>query len=283
MSNRFLGSMIATAAVVAIAWLTPVPAAGQAPTTAAKRWNAPRTADGQPDMQGIWANRGVNSYDLEHGMSEAHLTITGIQQNWRPAIVDPPDGKFPYQPWAAVKRREIQDNYLTLTKLEYIDPHTLCYLSGIPRIFYQGQFQILQPRGHVVFLQEFNHGSRVVPLGGRPHVGGNIELWMGDSRGHWEGNTLIVDVANNNDRTWWDVVGSFHSDALHIVERYTFVDADTINYEATFEDPKVFTRPFKMALLFARDTEEGHELMEFACREGQESQHIMKSLRENLK
>ena len=283
MSNRFLSSMIATAAVVAIVWLAPVPAAGQAPATATKSWNPPRTPDGQPDMQGIWGNRGVNSYDLEHGMSDAHLRITGIQQNWRPAIVDPPDGKFPYQPWAAAKRKEIQDNYLTLTKLEYVDPHTLCFLSGIPRVFYQGAFQILQPPGYVVFLEEFNHGSRVVPLDGHPHVGGNIELWMGDSRGHWEGNTLVVDVTNNNDRTWWDVVGSFHSNALHIVERYRFVNADTINYEATFEDPKVFTRPFKMALLFERNEDKAYEVMEFACQEGQESQHIMKILRSSLK
>jgi len=281
MTHRAFASLMAMAAAVAVTTVMQVPAAGQTPTVS--RWIPPRLPDGQPDMQGIWANRGVNSYDLERGMSEAHLKITGIQQNWKPAIVDPPDGKFPYQPWAAAKRKEIQDNYLTLTKAEYVDPHTLCYLSGIPRIFYQGEFQILQPPGYVVFLQEFNHGSRIVPLDARPHVAGDIKLWMGDSRGHWEGNTLVVDVTNNNDRTWWDVVGSFHSNGLHIAERYTFIDADTINYEATFEDPKVFVRPFKMALLFKRNNEEGRELMEFACREGQESQHIMQMLRRNVR
>ena len=283
MSNRGLHDMMNVAAVLAVLSLAPAHAAGQTPAAAARTWTPPRTPDGQPDMQGIWGNLGVNSYDLEHGMSEAHLKITGIQQNWRPAIVDPPDGTFPYQPWAARKRKEIQDNYLTLTKLEYVDPHTRCFLSGIPRVFYQGQFQILQPPGYVVMLQEFNHGSRVIPLDARPHVGGNIELWMGDSRGHWEGNTLVVDVTNSNDRTWWDVVGSFHSNALHIVERYTFVDTDTINYEATFDDPKVFTRPFKMALLLKRNEDKSYELMEFACHEGQESQHIMEIVRSNLK
>jgi len=245
------------------------PAAGQALAVPPQTYTPPRTPDGQPDMQGIWANRGVNSYDLEHGMSEAHLKITGIQQNWKPAIVDPPNGKFPYQPWAAAKRKEIQDNYLTLTKTEYVDPHTLCYLSGIPRIFYQSEFQILQPPGHVVFLQEFNHAYRVVPLDGRPHLGDNFKLWMGDSRGRWEGNTLVVDVTSNNDKTWWDVVGSFHSDALHIVERYTFVDADTINYEATFDDPKVFTRPWTMAWPLTREKEPGFQLLEEACWEGE--------------
>jgi hypothetical protein len=290
MMSRCSSAMIATAVVVALVWLTPAPAAAQAsgegapaaaPTTT---WNPPRTLDGQPDIQGYWQNRGVNSYNLEEGMGKEHLEITAINpQNWRPAIVDPPDGKFPYQPWAAAKRKEIRDHHTNLTKWEYIDPHTLCYLSGIPRVFYQGGFQILQPPGYVVFLQEFNHAYRIVPLDQRPHLGDNFKLWMGDSRGRWEGNTLVVDVTSNNDKTWWDVVGSFHSDALHIVERYTFVDADTINYEATFEDPKVFTRPFKMSLLFNRNKEPGYELIEFACHEGQESQQFLKTLRETIK
>ena len=159
----------------------------------------------------------------------------------------------------------------------------MCYLSGIPRVFYQGGFQILQPPGHVVFLQEFNHAYRIVPLDQRPHLGDNFKLWMGDSRGRWEGNTLVVDVTSNNDKTWWDVVGSFHSDALHIVERYTFVDADTINYDATFEDLKVFTRPFRMSLLLNRNKEPGYELIEFACHEGQESQQFLKTLRDTIK
>jgi len=301
-SHRSLSSTIAVAAMAAVLSLAPVPAAGQtslpsfvrvaeafgegaqAPTAATKAWSPPQTPDGQPDIQGFWSNRGVNSYDLEKGMSEEHLKITGIvPQDWRPAIVDPPDGKFPYQPWAAAKKKEIADNHTDLTKREYVDPHTLCFLSGIPRVLYQGGFQILQPPGHVVILQEFNHAYRIIPLDGRPHVGESIKLFMGDSRGHWEGNTLVVDVPNNNDKTWWDVVGSFHSDALHIVERYTIVDAETINYEATIEDPKVFTRPVKMALLLKRNKEKGYELMEFACHEGQESQHIIKMLRSTPK
>ena len=281
--------MMSMAAVVAVVWL-PAPAVAEASSGGAqaaasdKAWSPPRTSDDQPDIQGYWNNRGVNSYNLEEGMSKEHLEITAIQQqNWRPAIIDPPNGKFPYQGWAAAKRKEIRDHHTNITKWEYVDPHTLCYLSGIPRVLYQGAFQILQPPGYVVFLQEFNHGYRIVPLDRRPHLGDDLKLWMGDSRGHWEGNTLIVDVTNNNDRTWWDVVGSFHSDALHIVERYTFADADTIKYEATFEDPKVFTRPFKMSLLFERITEPGYQLIEFACHEGQESQHLIKVLRETLK
>jgi hypothetical protein len=194
-------------------------------------------------------------------------------------IVDPADGKVPYQPWAAAKRAEIKENYKD-PKPEHLDPDARCFLSGVPRIEYDppGPFQILQPPGYVVMLYEINNASRIILLDARPHIGENIKLFMGDSRGHWEGNTLVVDVTNNNDRTWFDIVGTFHSDALHVVERWTFVDADTINYEATIEDPKVFTRPWKMAFPLARNKEKGYELMEFACHEGErDAQTLLRS------
>ena len=307
MSNRSFVSVIAMAAVMVVSLLTTGPAAGptslvsfvgvaasaqgfgeprrssiersraeasgggaQALTAAEKTWTPPRTPDGQPDIQGFWVNKsGNNSYDVEDGFPE----FQNARIPWRRVIVDPPDGKFPYQPWARAQRQEVYDHHADLTKWEYVDPHTRCFLSGVPRVFWQTEFQIVQPPGYVVILQEFNHGSRVIPLDGRPHVGKNIELWMGDSRGRWEGNTLVVEVSNNNDKTWFDLVGDFHSEALRIVERYTFVDPDTINYEATFEDPKVYTRPVKMALTFVpavRGAEaKSYELLEHACLEGE--------------
>ena len=134
---------------------------------------------------------------------------------------------------------------------------------------YFGEFQILQPPGHVVFLIAFSHSYRVVPLDGRPHLADDIKLFMGDSRGRWEGNTLVVDVTNNNDRTWLDGIGSFHSDALHVVERFTVVDATTIDYEATIEDTKVYTRPWTLALRLERVHEKDYELWEEACYEGE--------------
>jgi hypothetical protein len=211
-------------------------------------------------------------YNIEEGADAAHVLLSGNQTDSQSLIVDPPDGRIPYQPWARARRQEVFDNHTNLTKWEHVDPHLRCFLSGVPRVFYQGTFQILQPPGYVVILQEFNHGSRIIPLGGRPHVGDNIKLWMGDSRGHWEGNTLVVDVTSNNDKTWFDIVGDFHSDALHINERYTFVNPDTISYEATFEDPQVYTRPFKMAMTFGRtvrgEEAKTYELLESACYEG---------------
>jgi hypothetical protein len=289
MRGRFVASTIATAAVMVVVSLTQVSGTAgggaQTPTAEEKTWNAPRTPDGQPDIQGFWANQGrrLSTYNIEEAADERHVLLSGVQTDSASLIVDPADGRIPYQPWARAKRTEVFDNHTNLTKWEHVDPHTRCFLSGVPRVFYQGTFQIVQPRGYVVILQEFNHGSRIIPLDGHPHVGDNIKLWMGDSRGHWEGNTLVVDVTNHNPHTWFDIVGDFHSDALRISERYTFVNADTIGYQATFEDPKVYTRPFKIALTFGRnvggEAAKRYELMEEACLEGdRDTQEMLKNL-----
>jgi len=192
-------------------------------------------------------------------------------------IVDPTDGNIPYQPWAADQQRKIFANHWN-PKPEDLDPQSRCFPQGVPRAMYSSDLQILQPPGFVVFLVGFSHSYRVVPLDGRPHLPEDIKLFMGDSRGRWEGNTLVVDVTNNNDKTWLDVIGSFHSDALHVVERFTVVDARTINYEATIEDPKVYTRPWKLALVLERMNEQGFELFEEACHEGERDvPHILRS------
>jgi hypothetical protein len=104
-------------------------------------------------------------------------------------------------------------------------------------------------------------------MDGRPHVGADVKLWMGDSRGHWEGNTLVVDVTNLNGRPWFDLLGHFGSDALHVVERLTLVDGNTIDYEATIEDPRVYTRPWTLALPLVRN-QEYDEIWEEGCHEG---------------
>ena len=185
-------------------------------------------------------------------------------------VVDPPDGKVPYQPWAAARRQEYRDNYNNATEPWHIDPVARCWLEGT-RNFYQSVFQIVQTPGQVVVLFEYQHAYRIIPLDGRPHIGETIKLFMGDSRGHWEGDTLVVDVTSNNDLTWFDAIGTFHSNAMHVLERFTFVDADTLYYEATIEDPKVFTRPWTMAVTFVRNKEPDFELMEDACYEGERS------------
>ena len=199
-------------------------------------------------------------------------------------VVDPPDGKIPLLPLAWAKREEIMRNQ---TKLEYLDPRVKCLAAGVPRANLPIQFntyQFLQIPGYVILIYEWDHMYRVIPLDGRPHVSPNIRLWMGDSRGRWEGNTLVVDVTNFTDKTWLGGImqppegapvktytngsGAYHTEALHVVERFTLKDADTISYEATIEDPNVFSAPWTIAFDAFKRAPKDHMLYEYACFEG---------------
>ena len=169
-------------------------------------------------------------------------------------------GAIPYQPAALAKKQENFANRATL------DPESKCYLPGVPRITYMPHpFQIVQQADKVSILYEYLHAIRYVYMNGNPHPRGPIEWWMGDSRGRWEGNTLVVDVIHFNDLTWFDRAGNFHSDALHVVERYTPTGPDHMLYEVTIEDPKVFTRPWKMSMPLYRRQERDAELLEYQC------------------
>jgi hypothetical protein len=270
-SDRYTGLMIAAAAVFSLAWVS----GAAAQTAAASTWNPPRTPDGQPDIQGSWNQRdNITTYSLQAGTEDraVHIGITGQAPATGRPIKDPPD-KIPYLPWAAEKARFLYEEHRRPTSQEYLDPVSRGFLEGVPRINLQGGFQILQTPGQVVIVHEFSHTYRVIPLDGRPHLDPRIKLWMGDSRGHWEGNTLVVDVTNNNDQTWFDIVGSFHSDALHVVERWTSVGADRIDYEVTIEDPNVYTRPWKMAWTFGRTA--GEEQWESAVWEGNRAPEVI--------
>ena len=283
----FFVSTAATAIVGAVVSLGPVSAAAQAPAAAARTWTPPRTPDGQPDLQGYWIAGGPTAgaptfptYTLEGGdlYDVAQTTIFGQGvalrgpggEALRPTsvVVDPPSGKIPYQPWAMAKRQENFENHTHPTKPEHIDNRARCHLPGVPRSIYSGISQIVQPPGYVVLLNEYGHSPRIVPLDGRPHLGENIRLWQGSSRGRWDGNTLVVETINTNGK-WLDIIGDFHSDALKVVEHFIFTGPDSIRDEATLDDPKVFTRPWKMALSLRRQKEPGFELLEEACVEGE--------------
>lgn len=156
-----------------------------------------------------------------------------------------------------------------------MDPQSRSWPNGVPRQNYyssnqNGPFQILQPPGYVVFLYEINHEYRIVPLDGRRHVGQDIKLWMGDSRGRWEGNTLVIDVTNNNDSTRFDVMGNFHSDEMRVTERWATVDKDTLEYRATIDDPKVYTKPWTLGATMKLGPA-GNEILEYAGVEGERS------------
>ena len=270
MKHRVFGSMMATAAVLAVVSLAHVPVAGQAP--GASRGNPPRLTDGHPDMQGLWIADAVGAaHSVEDGRDPASDIIQDRIGERNPiVIVEPTDGRIPYQPAPAARRKELLTGIFTPTKMEHVDPHVRSLLDGVPRnIYVPGGFQIGQAAGVVVILYESNHAHRAIPTDGRPHVGENVKLWMGDSRGRWEGDTLVVDVTNFNEGTWFDAHGTFHSDALHVVERWTMVSADKIDYTVTIEDPKVFTKPWKMALTINRNKAKGYEIWEDARHEGE--------------
>ena len=195
-----------------------------------------------PDLRGIWRAEGMTHVNLE--------TPRGV-------IVDPPNGKIPYRPEAAA---QVRRNFANRASA---DPETKCFQPGVPRANYLPYpFQILQNQRAVYIVYERVHAYRILYLDGSPHNEG-LGYAMGDSRAHWEGDTLVVDVLSFSDQTWFDAAGHHHSDALHVVERFTRTGPETIRYEATIEDSKLFTQPWTIRLILRRQP--GAELLEDEC------------------
>jgi hypothetical protein len=268
--------------------LAPGFAAGQSqpsPPAVAAAWNPPRTPDGQPDVQGFWASvtNGLFSQpaDGEYGNPPGHKPRKPEPRR----VVDPPDHEVPYQHWARIKQQYIATNINFPTREEFVDPQVRCLPDGPVRDAFFHDFQIMQYPGYVVIEYEGDHDFRVIPLDGRPHPGSKIKLWMGDSRGHWEGTTLVVDVTNNNSKGRLSRYGDFASDNLHLTERFIFIDAKTLKYDVTFVDPTVYTQPWRISADFVSgifpnglphstpgitmDTPRGYEQWEEACHEGE--------------
>ena len=239
---------LASAPVIGAAPVTA--AAGAAAQAAAARPALPRTADGRPNLQGVWQVRNRASYNLlDHHARDGMPAGRGVVEN----------NEIPYQPWAAARQ---QENYRNRAAA---DPLGKCFLPGVPRIMYmEWPFQIFQTPDHVAIAFEWTQVFRLIYTNGSKPAEG-IEFWMGDSRGRWEGDTLVVNVTNHNDRSWFDASGNFHSEALSVVERYTLIDPDTIRYEATIEDPKVFTRPWRISMPVHRHTDTDR-LLEYQCK-----------------
>jgi hypothetical protein len=214
-----------------------------------------RTPDGQPNIEGQWVQASdIITYSIEDPEAERaeHVALGGQRPMIGRPIIDPPDGKIPYQPWALKFAAFLHEQHLKPSKPEYLDPVSRGFQEGLPRINYQGAFHIQQFPNTVLITYDYHHSYRVIPLDNRPHLPANVKLWMGDSRGRWENNTLVIDVANNNDQTWLDIVGAFHSDALHLVERWSITAPDHIVYIVTVEDSKVYTQPWKLRVDYRR-------------------------------
>jgi hypothetical protein len=279
---------------------------------AKKVWTPARTPDGQPDLQGVWtnptitpferpANLGTKAYltEQEAAELEKQAAATNVDAPPRPGdvgaynrvwfdsgtkvvstyqtslVVDPPNGRVPIQKWAEDKRdydlAHVSDSW------EHMSVWDRCITRGVPAgMFpagYNNAYQIVQIPGAVVILYEMIHETRIIPIDGRPHLDANIRQWNGDSRGHWEGSTLVVETTNYNNKGWiatsaatGRVKGTPISEDLRVVERFTRTAPDTILYEVTITDPKVYTQPWKVSIPLSH--EDNYVLYEYACHEG---------------
>jgi len=266
-SMRRILRTLSTASVVAA-----IMAAGAGPL-AAQDSRVPLGPGGKPDLNGIWQALNEANYDLEaHGARPAlalrqgpygpvpatKVLALGAVGAVPPGLGVVEGGEIPYKPEALAKRKQNQDDWLNR------DPEIKCYLPGVPRATYMPYpFQILQSASALTFVYEYAGAVRNIFLD-KPDPA-PADSWMGQSTGRWEGDTLVIDVTDLNDQTWFDRAGNFHSDKLHVVERYTRTGPDSISYEATIEDPEVFTRPWKITMPLYRRQEKNAQLLDFKC------------------
>lgn len=229
-------------------------------------WTGPRLPDGQPDVQGFWSNTIGNHSNLTdpQGPFEGDASPRNNNNALRDGprgerapsrISDPPDGQMPLQPWARAKQQELLKYLNNPIRQEYVEPFALCAPGGPTKSFLWRGYDIRQYPGYVLFL--FDTGNRLIYLDGRPHVAESLKFWNGDSRGHWEGNTLVVDTTNNNSKARFGRSGEFVSENATIQELFTFdPNGERFTYDATYTDPTVLTRPFTISIPNKRVTAE---------------------------
>ena len=300
MVHRAMASVDVLAAALVVAAFAAIPLAGQTPTGAAKvkassTWTVPRTPDGKPDFQGTWLNFDQTPFEqpdpamkssgnapaaaapapVPAGRGNGFADLTVVVPRRPSMVVEPPNGRVPVMAWAEKVREDkaahIGDHWENGTTWDR------CVTRGIPGAMfpaaYNNGYRIVQSPGYVTIIYEMIHNARVIPTDGSPHLPSNVRFWDGDSRGHWEGDTLVVDITNYNGKG--DIAtnaasarirGIPASDELHVVERFTRVSDKTINYEVTITDPKVYTSPWKVAMPLTRD--DNYQLYEYACHEG---------------
>jgi hypothetical protein len=270
------GSMIAVA--LAVAALTAVISVSMTRRASQASLPAARTADGKPNFSGIWQANNEANWDLQaHEARPGAVMQTGVYPYAYARVPAAPvlalgaaggvpaslgvvegDGQIPYTPEAAVIKKENAEHWIDR------DPELKCYLPGIPRAMYMPYpFQIVQGTNKINIAYAFTSTARTIHLDKVDPP--PDDTYMGHSVGRWEGDTLVVDVTNFNGKNWFDRAGNFHSDALHLVERFTPITPDAIRYEVTIEDSKVFTRPWKISMPLYRRLEPNMELLEYRC------------------
>ena len=231
-----------------------MPSPAQAPA-----YKAPKTKDGKADLNGIWQAMNEANWDIRpHAASQGPVYSLGAAYSVPAGLGVVEGGDIPYKPEAAAKQKENNTNRLKL------DPEVKCYMGGVPRSTYMPYpFQIIQGTNTMMFVYEYAGAVRVINMAAPTKA--PADSWMGWSNGRWDGDSLVVDVTSLNDQTWFDRAGNWHSDQLHVIERYTRVGPDALQYEATIDDPKVFTRQWKMSMPLYRRMEKNAQLLEYKC------------------
>ncbi len=211
----------------------------------------PRLASGKPDFSGIWQTLSTADYDLEpHSARFDAPPGAGVVEG----------KQLPYLPEAQARREANFDERLSK------DPRLKCWVLGVPRsVYFPAPFQILQREDDLTLLHQFGHQVRTIHANGSLHPDADRDLWLGDSRGRWEGDALLVDVVDFYDETWLDRSGNYHSTDLHVAERWEFVDKDTILYTATLTDPQVYSRPFTLSVHLHRHRAKDAQIIEDYC------------------
>ena len=225
----------------------------------AQAYRAPRSADGHADLNGIWEALNTANWDLQdHSPQAGPMWETGAIGAVPAGESVVEGGAIPYLPAALQKKQTNSTNRRTN------DPEAKCYMPGIPRANYMPYpFQIVQSPQGILFVYEYASSNRFVNMG-KPIEAGS-DTWMGTNNGHWEGDTLVIDVTGLNGLAWFDRAGDYATDNLHVVERWTRSDRDHLQYEATIEDPKVFSRPWKISMPLYRRVEKNAQILEFKC------------------
>jgi hypothetical protein len=291
--SRFQNVMIAVAAAMGAVFLLvpvrlaagqqtaapPARTATQAPSTVQfpANYKPPRTPDGKPDLNGIWqsfvtANIDILDHDAQAG---PHADVMGAYGSWPGGQGIVEGGEIPYRPEALAKKKENADKRMVVNitpddqRHDTGDPEVKCYMAGVPRSNYMPfPFQIVQTPDHIMMSYEFARGLRTIYMNQNDKdipKEAPADSWMGWSHGHFEGDTLVVDTTGLLPYTWFDRAGDYHSDQMHVVERYTPVSPYHMMYEATIDDPKVFTRPWKMSFPLYRRMEKNVQLVDFNC------------------
>ncbi len=235
----------------------------------------PRAYDDHPDLSGIWQAIGTAHWNIQDHQASAGPPELGALGATPPGRGVVEGDAIPYQPWALDQKQKNFENRLTE------DPETKCYLPGVPRATYLPYpFQILQGTSKIMIVYGFAEANRTIHMDKENPEPAPIDSWMGRSHGHWEGDTLVVDVAGFNGQAWFDRAGNFASDTLRVIERYTPIGPNALNYEATIEDPNVFTGSWKMTMPLYRRLEADAQVLEFKCVEFSEELlygHLRKS------